>query len=51
MDIILSPGKAYVYGYEFESRFKDVVEIPKARTTADFENFKTNNYYFHKTYL
>lgn len=41
----IGSGKAYVYGYEFESRFKDVVEIPKARTTADFENFKTNNYY------
>jgi len=41
----INAGKAYVYGYEYESRFKDIIEIPKARTTADFTNIRTNNFY------
>ena len=48
MDVILSPGKAYVYGYEFETIAPTTVTIAKPRTTravankrltADYGNF------------
>lgn len=32
-DIILSPGKAYVYGYEFETVAPTILTVPKPRTT------------------
>ena len=38
MDIILSPGKAYVYGYEFETISPTVITIDKPRTTDDVNN-------------
>lgn len=47
-DIILSPGKAYVYGYEFETIAPTTITIPKPRTTnavvnkrlsADYGNY------------
>jgi hypothetical protein len=47
-DIILSPGKAYVYGYEFETNSptvltvekpRDSQEIQNKRITADYGNF------------
>ena len=48
MDVILSPGKAYVYGYEFETNSPTTITIEKPRTsenvinrkiTADYGNF------------
>jgi hypothetical protein len=54
-DIILSPGKAYVYGYEFETNSPTVItvdkprdsqEIQNKRVTAEYGNFLyTNNQY------
>jgi hypothetical protein len=54
-DIILSPGKAYVYGYEYETNAPTVITVPKPREsqgiqnkriTADYGNFLyTNNHY------
>jgi hypothetical protein len=54
-DIILSPGKAYVYGYEYETNAPTVItvdkprdsqEIQNKRITADYGNFLyTNNHY------
>jgi len=38
MDIILSPGKAYVYGYEFETISPTTITIDKPRTTDDVDN-------------
>jgi hypothetical protein len=38
MDIILSPGKAYVHGYEFETISPTTITIDKPRTTDDVEN-------------
>ena len=38
MDIILSPGKAYVYGYEFETISPTTITIDKPRTTDDVNN-------------
>ena len=34
MDVILSPGKAYVYGYEHETIGSTVLTVPKPRTTS-----------------
>jgi hypothetical protein len=48
MDVILSPGKAYVYGYEYETVSPSILTIDKPRTTdnvvnkqvsADYGNF------------
>lgn len=54
-DIILSPGKGYVYGYEFETSSPTILTVPKPRETqnvqnkritADFGNFVyTKNHY------
>lgn len=54
-DITLSPGKAYVYGYEFETIAPTVITVPKPRTTdsvvnkrlsADYGNYiYTTNHY------
>jgi len=38
MDIILSPGKAYVHGYEFETISPTIITIDKPRTTDDVDN-------------
>ena len=38
MDVILSPGKAYVFGYEYETISPSVVTIPKPRTTEAVTN-------------
>ncbi len=54
-DITLSPGKAYVYGYEFETNGPTTLTIDKPRTTANVTNkritadygnyiFTTNHY-------
>ena len=37
-DIILSPGKAYVYGYEFVSPSPTVVTVDKPRDTLETDN-------------
>jgi len=37
-DIILSPGKAYVYGYEFETSGPTKLIVDKPRTTANVSN-------------
>lgn len=48
MDVILSPGKAYVYGYEYESvspttltiaKPRDTDSVTNKRLTADYGNF------------
>jgi len=38
MDIILSPGKAYVYGYEFETISPTTITFDKPRSTDDVNN-------------
>jgi hypothetical protein len=38
-------GKAYVFGYEYESKFKDIVEIPRARTAGNYTDARVDNYY------
>ena len=38
MDVILSPGKAYVFGYEYETIGPTTVTIPKPRTTESINN-------------
>lgn len=38
-------GKAYVFGYEYETKFKDIVEVPTARTTAVYEDAAIDNYF------
>lgn len=55
MDVILSPGKAYVFGYEYETIAPTVITVDKPRTTdtinnkqltADYGNFVyTTNHY------
>jgi hypothetical protein len=54
-DIILSPGKAYVYGFEFETNAPTTITVDKPRDsrniqnkriTSDYGNFLyTNNHY------
>jgi hypothetical protein len=48
MDVILSPGKAYVFGYEYETISPSIITVAKPRTTeaivnrdvsADYGNF------------
>jgi len=38
MDVILSPGKAYVYGYEYETTTPTVITVEKPRTTTNVSN-------------
>jgi hypothetical protein len=55
-DIILSPGKAYVYGYEFETNAPTVLTVDKPRNTdsvnnkrlsADYGNFVHTTEHFN----
>jgi hypothetical protein len=55
MDVILSPGKAYVFGYEYETIAPTTITIDKPRTTenvqnkrlsADYGNFVYTNEHF-----
>jgi hypothetical protein len=39
---VLSPGKAYVYGYEYETISDSRVEVPRARTKANVSNYDLN---------
>ena len=41
----IGSGKAYVFGHEYESQFRDLVEIPKARTTAEYTDLSVGNYF------
>jgi hypothetical protein len=50
MDIILSPGKAYVYGYEFETISPTVITIDKPRTTDDVDNKRISSDYGYFVY-
>jgi len=38
MDIILSPGKAYVFGYEYETISPSVITVEKPRNTESINN-------------
>jgi hypothetical protein len=38
LDVILSPGKAYVYGYEFETISPTTITFDKPRDTEDIQN-------------
>ena len=49
-DIVLSPGKAYVYGYEFETNSPTKLTIDKPRTTASFNNKKVTADYGNFVY-
>lgn len=37
-ELIFSPGKAYVYGYEYETNSPTKVTVDKPRTTTDIQN-------------
>lgn len=39
----IGSGKAYVYGHEYESAFKDRVEIPRGRETSQFTEVAIQN--------
>lgn len=41
----LSPGKAYIYGYEYETISDTDIRIPKARTKRDIVDFELNMNY------
>lgn len=41
----IGSGKAYVFGYEYETKFKDSIDIPAARTFKDYADVSTANYY------
>jgi hypothetical protein len=50
LDIILSPGKAYVYGYEHETIYPTVVTIDKPRTTDSVNNKRITADYGYYVY-
>jgi Domain of unknown function (DUF4815) len=39
----LGSGKAYVFGHEYESVFRDQIEVPKARSTAEYQDIAIQN--------
>jgi len=41
----LGSGKAYIFGYEYETKFKDTVSIPKARTEGRYADYTVDNYF------
>lgn len=43
--LTLSSGKAYVYGYEYETIDKTEIVVPKARTTREVLNYNMNMNY------
>lgn len=43
--IDIGGGKAYAFGYEYETSFKDTIKIPRALTTISYEDYRTPNYY------
>jgi hypothetical protein len=44
-DIILSPGKAYVYGYEFEENSSTILTIDKPRDSTQIQNKRVSSEY------
>lgn len=38
----LDPGKAYVFGYEYETIAQTPIEIPRARSTSNVSNYNLN---------
>ena len=54
-DIILSPGKAYVYGFEFETNSPTVITVDKPRETEEVDNKRIStdygNYIFSNTHF
>ena len=49
-DVILSPGKAYVYGYEFETNSPTVITIDKPRNTDNVNNKRVTSEYGYYVY-
>lgn len=45
VNAIVGSGRAYVFGYEYETKLKDIVEVPRARTTGNYEDVEIDNYY------
>jgi hypothetical protein len=43
--LVVSPGKAYIYGYEVENQAETRIEIPRARTKNYVNNFALNTNY------
>ena len=50
MDVILSPGKAYVFGYEYETISPSIITVPKPRTTVNIQNKKLSADYGNFVY-
>jgi hypothetical protein len=50
MDIILSPGKAYVYGYEYGTTSPTTITIDKPRTTSNVNNKRITGDYGNYIY-
>lgn len=42
VSVRLSPGKAYIRGYEYETVGETKIELPRARTTANVNNYDLN---------
>ena len=50
MDVILSPGKAYVYGYEYGTTSPTTITIEKPRTTSNVNNKRLTGDYGNYIY-
>ena len=50
MDVILSPGKAYVYGYEYGTTSPTTITIEKPRTTSNVQNRRITGDYGNFVY-
>jgi hypothetical protein len=50
IDITLSPGKAYVFGYEFETISPTVITVDKPRTTDSIQNKRVSADYGYFVY-
>lgn len=48
--VTLSPGKAYVFGYETEIPYETVLEVPRAQTTRPVTNYDLNLNYGNYVY-
>ena len=49
-DITLSPGKAYVYGFEYETNGPTVITVDKPRDTQEVQNKRLSSEYGHFMY-
>jgi len=50
LDVILSPGKAYVYGYEYETIAPTILTVPKPRDTDSIQNRRLTGDYGNYLY-